>query len=72
MKRRRLKTLTDIRRFLADALNRYEAEEIDEQRLKTIAYSVNILAGIIKDGELEERVDALEAAQGGYYGRQAG
>ena len=60
MRKRRLKTLTDVRRFLAAAINKFEREEIEESRVKTIAYACNILSGIIKDGDLEARVSALE------------
>lgn len=61
MKKRRLKTLGDVRRYLADALNRFEREEIDESRVKTIAYAVNVLAGIVKDADLEQRVTEIES-----------
>ncbi len=60
MRKRRLKSLTDLRRYLADALNRFEKEEITESHLKSVAYCVNILAGIVKDSDLEQRIDALE------------
>ena len=64
MRKRRLKTLTDIRRFLADAMNRFESEEIDENRVKTIAYCCNVLSGIVKDSDLETRVNELERSMG--------
>jgi len=63
MRKRRLKSLTDLRRYLADALNRFERSEIDETRLKTIAYSINILSSLVKDSDLESRVEALEKLQ---------
>ena len=62
MKKRRLKSLTDIRRFLASMVNLYECELIDEARLKTYCYACNILAGIIKSSDLEERLETLEKA----------
>ena len=60
--RRRLKTADDLRRFLADAINKYEEGKIDDQRLRTLCYAVNILQAIVKDADLEQRVEALEQA----------
>ncbi len=60
MSKKRLKTLGDIRRYLAGLLNRYEAGEIDETHLKACAYVSNILTSTIKDSDLEERIEKLE------------
>jgi len=60
MSKKRLQTLGDVRRYLAGLLNRYEAKEIDEVHLKAAAYVSNILTSIIKDSELEQRIDKLE------------
>ncbi len=60
MSKKRLKTLGDIRRYLAGLLNRYEAREIDETHLKACAYVSNILTSTIKDSDLEERIEKLE------------
>lgn len=60
MHKKRLKTLGDIRRYLAGLLNRFEAGEIDEKHLKACAYVSNILTGTIKDSDLEERIEKLE------------
>ena len=57
---KRLQTLSDVRRYLAGLLNRYEAKEIDEVHLKAAAYVSNILTSTIKDSELEQRIDKLE------------
>lgn len=59
--RKRLQTLGDVRRYLASLLNRYEAGEIDEVHLKAAAYVSNILTSTIKDSEIEERIERLEA-----------
>lgn len=61
MHKRRLKTLADLRRYLANALNKFENGEIVESHLKAVAYVSNVMAGIIKDSDLEARVAALEA-----------
>jgi hypothetical protein len=60
MHKRRLKTLADIRRFLAWTLNQLEAGKIDESRAKTVAYCLNILSGVVKDSDLETRLATLE------------
>lgn len=60
MSKKRLQTLSDVRRYLAGLLNRYEAKEIDEVHLKAAAYVSNILTSTIKDSELEQRIDKLE------------
>ncbi|MDY6830982.1 MAG: hypothetical protein SWC96_03945 [Thermodesulfobacteriota bacterium] len=65
MHKRRLKNLTDIRRFLAATLNQLERGEVDETRAKTVAYCLNILSGIIRDGDLETRIKNLEEKLGG-------
>ncbi len=60
MSKKRLKTLGDVRRYLAGLLNRYEAGEIDETHMKACAYVSNILTSTIKDSDLEERIEKLE------------
>lgn len=61
MARRRFKTLDDLRRYGADVLNRLESGDLDETRAKSRMYCINVLSGVLRDGELEERVNALEA-----------
>lgn len=65
MKKRRLKSLDDLRRYLAWTLNQLESGEIDDARAKTAAYCTNIMAGIIRDSDLEARIAALEENKGG-------
>ena len=60
MSRKTLRTLGDVRRYLAGLLNRYEAKEIDEVHLKAAAYVSNILTSTIKDSDLEARIDKLD------------
>lgn len=58
--RKRLKTLTDIRRYLAGLINRVEAGEVDPSVMSKLAYVSNVLAGIIKDSDIESRITELE------------
>ncbi len=64
MARRRFKTLEDIRRYLANVLDRLEDKALDETGAKARVYCANVLAGIIKDSDLESRVLELEARFG--------
>jgi len=60
MKKRRLKSLEDLRRWLADAGNRLESGNIDVTHARTVAYLCSVMSGIIKDSDLEARLEALE------------
>ncbi len=57
----RLKTLDDVRRFLAKLINEAKAGEIDAQLASKIGYLCNILTSCIKDSELEARIAKVEA-----------
>jgi hypothetical protein len=57
---RRLKTATDIRRYLADLLNRIESGETDPQIASKCGYISNILLKAIELGSFESRIEALE------------
>lgn len=58
--RKRLKSLEDVRRYLAGLVNRLENKEIDPSIAGRLGYLSNILISCIKDSALEQRVDALE------------
>ena len=60
MARRRLKTLSDVRRYLASLINRTEQGELDPQLAGRLAYISNILKSCIVEGDLEQRIKALE------------
>lgn len=59
---KRLKSMTDLRRYLAAQINLLDQNAIDENRLRCVAYALSTLAGIIRDSDLEARLAALEAA----------
>lgn len=59
---KRLKTLADLRRFLAAQITALDRNEIDENRLRCLSYGLGVLASIIKDSDLEERLTKLEKA----------
>ena len=58
--RKRLKTLEDVRRYLAGLVNRLENGEVDPSIAGRAAYICNILSSCIKDGTLEQRIERLE------------
>ena len=65
--KRRLKTLDDLRRFLADAINRFEDGSITDSHLRVITYAISNLQTICKDADFERRLAALEDANSGQY-----
>lgn len=58
--RKRLKSLSDIRRYLAGLINDVRNEDIDSAMAGKLGYLLNILRGVVTDSELEERVAKLE------------
>ncbi|PTV92900.1 hypothetical protein C8C76_1637 [Halanaerobium saccharolyticum] len=55
--------LTDIdscRRYLSRVINQLDAGAIDGQAARDRGYIIKIIAELIKDGELSERVEELE------------
>lgn len=58
--KKRLKTLNDVRVFLAGIINDLNQGLIDESRAKSFGYLCNVLAGIVKDSDLESRIEKLE------------
>lgn len=59
-KRRRLKSSSDVRRYLAHLINSTEAGEIEPQTAGRLAYISNILLKAIEGSELQKRIEALE------------
>ena len=55
-----MKTLDDVRRLLAATLNEYKGGVIDETNARTTGYLCKLLSELIRDSELEARLDALE------------
>ena len=59
---KRLKTLSDLRRFLASQISALDRNEIDENRLRCLSYALGVLSNLIQDSDLEQRLTALEQA----------
>lgn len=56
----KLKTISDVSRFLADLINEVRHDEISEGTAAKLGSLANILVSTIKDGELEERLARVE------------
>lgn len=59
-KKRRLKSLNDVRRYLAALINDTRNEEIEAGLAGRLAYMLNILKSVITDSDLEQRISTLE------------
>jgi hypothetical protein len=63
MAARRLKTVSDVRRYLASLITRLEEQEGENMTAVLagrLAYVSNILLGAIRDSDLEARISELE------------
>jgi len=60
--KRRLKTMDDVRRFLADTVNQLNRDEIEANKASKLGYLCQILARVIEGSDLETRVAELEQA----------
>ena len=60
MAERRLKTLEDVRRYLAHLVKAIEADEIEPAKGGRLAYISSILIRAIEGADLEKRVTELE------------
>jgi len=60
MPERRLKTIQDLRRYLANLINRTEAGKIDANLARGLTYMTSILMRAIEGSDLERRIEELE------------
>jgi hypothetical protein len=59
-RKKRLKSLADLRRYLSNLINETRGGLVDPQLAGRLAYMLNILKNVISDSDLEQRIDALE------------
>lgn len=57
---RRLQTTQDLRRYLANLINRTEAGKIDANLARGLTYMVSILMRAIEGSDIEKRIGELE------------
>jgi len=60
MPERRLKTLDDLRRYMAGLVTRTEAGAVEATKAGRLAYMISIMSKIIEGADLEKRLDVLE------------
>lgn len=60
MPERRLQSVQDLRRYLANLINRTESGKIDPGLAKTLTYMSSILLRVIEGGDIENRIENLE------------
>ena len=58
--KRRLKTMEDVRRLLADTVNKLNRDEIEINKASKLGYLLQIMARVIEGSDLEKRVTKLE------------
>lgn len=56
----RIKSLVDVRRFMARTLNDLDGDKITESKARTLGYLCSVLRDVIKDSDLESRILKLE------------
>ncbi|MCD6271394.1 MAG: hypothetical protein J7K30_00780 [Deltaproteobacteria bacterium] len=58
--KRRLKTMSDMRRYLAALINETRNGEIAPDLARQVGYLLNILKGVVLDSDFEKRIEKLE------------
>ncbi len=57
---RRFRSLSDIRRELADIINQLKADKLSESKAKALGYLLNIMRGVMESSEIEDKLSNLE------------
>jgi hypothetical protein len=65
IKRRKLRTLNDIRRYLANLLLQLEADHVERQKATSLAYIASLIQKAIVDATIEPQLRELEKRLGG-------
>jgi len=58
--KRQLKTPQDLRLFLASLIRRVESGEIEESKGRCLTYMTQVLMNVIRDSDIEKRIEELE------------
>ena len=56
----RLKTSDDVRRFLANTINKLKDDELKPEKAGRMGYLANILLRAIEGNEVEKRLESIE------------
>jgi len=57
---RRLKTASDVRRFLAHLIGRVDKDQVEPMKAGRMGYLANLLLSALRADDLEKRIEALE------------
>ena len=57
-----LRNIGEVSRFLAKVINELRRDEIEESKASKLGYLCGILKSCLESGDLERRLEALEAA----------
>ncbi len=60
---RRLKTAEDVRVALAKLYRDLESDAVDPKKGRALVYVLATLSNVIRDSDIERRLEALEAAK---------
>jgi hypothetical protein len=60
----RLQSLADVRRFTAKTINQVYKNQITIEQGRCLGYLLSILASVIRDSDLEQRIEKLEKQAG--------
>lgn len=60
MAERRLNNACDVRRYLANLINRVEGGKTDAGQAKTLGYLCSLLLRALETSDLEKRIEELE------------
>lgn len=63
-RRKRLKTLADVRVYLAALINETRSGAVESGLAGKLGFLLNILRGVIVDADLEARIEKLESEVG--------
>ena len=58
--KKRLKTMSDLRKYLANLINQTKDGQVEPALAGRLGFLLNVLKGVISDGELENRIKKLE------------
>ena len=59
---KRLKNTTDLRRYVANLINRTEKGDVEPSLAGKLGYLVALLSKLIESSDLEKRIEELEKA----------
>ena len=59
-RKKRLNSLSSVRKFLAEQINKLQSGEVTQEELRVYSYACSIISSILKDGDLETRLKKLE------------